>query len=141
MAMGLYFRLVTRMTPPEIARVETGVKSGEIHPRDAKMLLAKEIVGTFYGDENAVSAEKNFVDTFQKGSIPDDIQSLHFDQALSIIDLLISAELAKSKSDARRLIEQKGVKFEGNVIEDPATLIDKSGVLQVGKRHFLKVQI
>lgn len=141
LAMGLYFRLVTRMTPPEIAKVETGVKSGEIHPRDAKMMLAREIVGTFYGDENAVSAEKNFVDTFQKGSIPDDIQSLHLDQTLSIIELLISAELAKSKSDARRLIEQKGVRFEGIVIEDPATLIDKSGVLQVGKRHFLKVQI
>jgi len=138
-AMGQFFRLVTRLTPPEIEKVEAGVKSGEIHPRDAKMLLAREIVGSFYGDENAISAEKNFVDTFQKGSIPEDIETLQLSETLSIIDLLITAELAKSKSDARRLIEQKGVKFDGMVVEDPTVQISAAGVLQVGKRHFLKI--
>ena len=53
-AMGKFFRLVTRLTPPEIEKVEAGVKTGEMHPRDAKMLLAREIVGSFYGDENAI---------------------------------------------------------------------------------------
>jgi len=139
MAMGQFFRLVTRMTPPEIEKVEAGVKSGEMHPRDAKMLLAREIVGSFYGDENAISAEKDFVDTFQKGSIPDDIETLQLSETLSIIDLLLIAELAKSKSDARRLIEQKGVKFDGTVVEDPTFQISAAGVLQVGKRHFLKI--
>ena len=139
MAMGKFFRLVTRMTPPEIAKVEAGVKTGEMHPRDAKMLLAREIVGSFYGDENAIIAEKNFVDTFQKGSIPDDIESFELKEAISIIDLLLTAELVKSKSDARRLIEQQGVKFDGMVIEDPSFQILSAGVLQVGKRHFLKI--
>ena len=139
MVMGKFFRLVTRMTPPEIEKVEAGVKTGEMHPRDAKMLLAREIVGSFYGDENAITAEKNFVDTFQKGSIPDDIETLQLSETLSIIDLLLSAELAKSKSDARRLIEQKGVKFDGMVVEDPTFQVSAAGVLQVGKRHFLKI--
>jgi len=64
---------------------------------------------------------------------------LQLSETLSIIDLLITAELAKSKSDARRLIEQKGVKFDGMVVEDPTVQISAAGVLQVGKRHFLKI--
>jgi tyrosyl-tRNA synthetase len=140
MAMGQYFRLVTRLTPPEITKVESDVKTGAMHPRDAKMLLAREIVGTFYGDEDANLAEKNFVELFQKGSIPDDIETLQLGEPLNIIDLLLKSQMAKSKSDARRLIDQKGVKFEGKVIEDSSEVISRSGVLQVGKRHFLKIQ-
>ncbi len=140
MAMGQFFRLVTRLTPPEIARVEADVKSGAMHPRDAKMLLAREIVGSFYGDENAQTAEKNFVDTFQKGAIPEDIETFTVEEPLSIIDLLMTSHLVKSKSEARRLIDQKGVRFEGVAVDDPAFIVDRSGTLQVGKRHFLKIQ-
>jgi tyrosyl-tRNA synthetase len=139
-AMGQFFRLVTRLTPPEIQKVEADVKSGQMHPRDAKMLLAREIVGSFYGDENAVSAERNFVDTFQKGAVPEDIPAFRLEKDTSIVDLLITAELCKSKSDARRLIEQKGVKFDGAVVADPAFLVADPGILQVGKRHFLKIE-
>jgi tyrosyl-tRNA synthetase len=140
MAMGQFFRLVTRLTPPEIAKVEREVKEGTMHPRDAKMLLAREIVGTFYGDVHAITAEKSFVNTFQKGAIPDEIVSFRLKENSSIVDLLVLTQLAKSKSEARRLVEQKGVKFEGNVIEDPASEITTAGVLQVGKRHFLKLE-
>ncbi len=139
-AMGQFFRLVTRLTPPEIQKVETGVKAGTVHPRDAKMLLAREIVGSFYGDENAQSAEKNFVDTFQKGAVPEDIPAFRLEKEATIVDLLLLAQLCKSKSDARRLIEQKGVKFAGAVVEDPAFLVRDPGILQVGKRHFLKIE-
>ncbi len=139
-AMGQFFRLVTRLTPPEIQKVETGVKAGTVHPRDAKMLLAREIVGSFYGDENAQSAEKNFVDTFQKGAVPEDIPAFRLEKEATIVDLLLIAQLCKSKSDARRLIEQKGVKFAGAVVEDPAFLVRDPGILQVGKRHFLKIE-
>lgn len=140
MAMGQFFRLVTRLTPPEITKVEREVKERTMHPRDAKMLLAREIVGTFYGDQHALTAEKSFVNTFQKGVLPDDIKTFHLKENISIVDLLVLTQLAKSRSDARRLVEQKGVKFEGNVFEDPATEITTSGVLQVGKRHFLKLE-
>ena len=139
-AMGQFFRLVTRLTPPEIQKVETGVKAGTVHPRDAKMLLAREIVGSFYGDENAQSAEKNFVDTFQKGAVPEDIPAFRLEKEATIVDLLLIAQLCKSKSDARRLIEQKGVKFAGAVVEDPAFLVSSPGILQVGKRHFLRIE-
>jgi tyrosyl-tRNA synthetase len=134
MAMGQFFRLVTRLTPPEIAAIENGVKEGKIHPRDAKMK-----VGSFYGDADAVHAESVFVNTFQKGAVPDDIPQFTLTEKITIVDLLVITELAKSKTDARRLIEQKGVKFEGKIIEDPATRMETTGVLQIGKRHFLNL--
>jgi tyrosyl-tRNA synthetase len=139
-AMGQYFRLVTRLTPPEIAEIENNVKNGALHPRDAKMRLAREIVGAFYSDNEAIAAEQVFVTTFQKGNVPEDIPVFKNSPSNTITDVLIAAGLAKSRSEARRLIDQKGVKFEGQVVEDAGLLLTGSGVLQVGKRHFLKIE-
>ena len=138
-AMGSYFRLVTPLTPPEIAAIENGVKNGTMHPRDAKMRLASEIVGAFYSKEEAVTAQKVFVETFQKGAIPEDIPTLKITTGQTILDLLVAEGLAKSKSDGRRLIEQNGVKFEGETVSDPMAVMEKEGVIQVGKRHFIKL--
>jgi tyrosyl-tRNA synthetase len=138
-AMALYFRMVTPLTPPEIAEIENGVKNGTLHPRDAKMRLAWEISATFYGKSEADLAKQTFIETFQKGSIPSDIPQRKIDASLNLVDLLVAAEFVKSKSEARRLIEQNGVKFEGMNLSDPAKLMDGEGVLQVGKRHFLKL--
>ncbi len=139
-AMGQYFRLVTPLTPPEIAEIENGIKTGSMHPRDAKMRLALEIVGAFYGKEDAVTAQDVFVQTFQKGSIPEDIPTRKLEAGQTLVDLLVAANLAKSKSEARRLIDQNGVKFEGNTVSDPMKVLEDNGVLQVGKRHFLKLE-
>jgi len=138
-AMGSYFRLVTRLTPPEIAEIENGVKNNTFHPRDAKMRLAREIVSAFYSDEEAAKAQQVFIETFQKGSIPDDIPSFQVAPDSTIIEVLLNSGLSRSKSEARRLVDQKGVRFEGQVIEDAAFVIAPPGVLQVGKRHFLKL--
>ena len=140
LAMGQFFRLTTRLTPPEIASIENGVKDGSVHPRDAKMRLAREIVGAFYGDEQAASAQQLFIDTFQKGSIPDEIPSMKIDGLQTVVDLMLAAGLAHGKTEARRLIEQKGVKFEGVVVSDGLQVMDSNGVLQVGKRHFLRLE-
>ena len=140
MAMGQFFRLTTRLTPPEIAEIENAVKAGTMHPRDAKMRLAREIVSAFYGDQQAVDAQQVFVDTFQKGSVPEDIPSFKLSNDQTVVDVLIAAGLVKSKGEARRLIDQKGVKFEGNVLEDASLVMGTEGVLQVGKRHFLRLE-
>src|SRR5512141_2037376 len=71
-AMGLYMRLVTRWSPQEIEKVEREVASGALHPRDAKMSMAHEITGIFYGDADAKSAQENFIQTFQQGQIPEE---------------------------------------------------------------------
>ncbi|HOV05776.1 MAG TPA: tyrosine--tRNA ligase [Anaerolineaceae bacterium] len=138
-AMGVYFRLVTRFTPPEIAAIENGLREGTLHPRDAKMRLAREISAAFYGEDEANKAEKIFVETFQKGSVPEEIPSIRCQKEETIMDILLRSGLVKSKSEGRRLLEQKGVRFEGRIIEDPAFLPSTDGVLQVGKRHFLKI--
>lgn len=138
-AMGQFFRLVTPLTPPEIAAIENGVKEGSLHPRDAKMRLAFEIVTAFYGRSEAENAQKSFVETFQKGGVPEEIAEFKLDPTLSISELLVSAGLAKSKNEARRLIDQRGVKFEGDVLSDSAMVLQTPGVLQVGKRHFLRL--
>jgi tyrosyl-tRNA synthetase len=140
-AMGVYYRLTTRLTPPEIAEIEAGVKSGSLHPRDAKMRLAREISAAFYGDEESAKAEQLFVETFQKGSIPEDIPSFKITPADTIVDILLTAGLAKSKNEARRLIDQNGVRFEGDVVQDVGFLPVREGVLQVGKRRFLKIEL
>ncbi len=140
MAMGQFFRLTTRLTPPEIASIEKAVKEGTMHPRDAKMRLAREIVSAFYSDNEAVSAQQVFIDTFQKGGIPDDIPTMKITGVQTIVEVMLTASFAQSKNEARRLIEQKGVKFEGSVIEDSAQVMANAGVLQVGKRHFIKLE-
>lgn len=140
-AMSVYYRLTTRLTPPEIAEIENGVKSGRIHPRDAKMRLAREISSAFYGEDEARKAEKLFVDTFQKGAIPEDIPSLDCAIGSTVVDIVLASGIANSKNEVRRLIDQRGVRFEGTVIEDPAFSINESGILQVGKRHFLKITL
>lgn len=138
-AMAIYFRLVTPLTPPQIKEIEEGVKNGSVHPRDAKMRLAREIAATFYGAEEAQKAQDHFVEMFQKGSIPTDIPERKIGGGLTLVNLLLAAEFAKSKSEARRLVEQNGVKLDGKTLNDPAQPMDVEGVLQVGKRHFLKL--
>ena len=138
-AMGQYFRLVTPLTPPEIAAIEEGVKTGSLHPRDAKMRLAFEIVMAFYSREEAESAQRNFIETFQKGGLPEEMAEYRLDASLTITELMVQAGLVKSKNEGRRLIDQKGVKFEGRIILDPSEILHSPGVLQVGKRHFLRL--
>ena len=137
-AMPHYFRLVTRWTPSEIEALEKGMKDGTVHPRDAKMKLAYEVTDAFYGKEQALQAQSDFIKTFQKKGIPEDIPTFHFEADQSLLDVLIAAKLAPSKSQARRLFEQGGVSLDGNAITDWNTPA-QTGTLQVGKRRFVKL--
>lgn len=140
MAMGQFFKLVTRLTPPEILEIDNGVKAGTLHPRDAKMRLAREIVSAFYTTQEAENAQQVFIDTFQKGAVPTEIPAYRMGGNQTVVDVLLASGLSKSKSEARRLVEQKGVRLDGAVLEDPGQVLSTEGVLQVGKRHFLKLQ-
>jgi tyrosyl-tRNA synthetase len=139
-AMGLYMRLLTRWLPDKIASMEVDLKSGELHPRDAKMTLAKEIVSIYYGDEQAEQAEQEFKKVFQKKEIPDDMPTYKLQAGQSVLEVLVAAKLAVTKSDGRRLIDQKGVRLDGVILgkfDDP---FPHAGVLQVGKRRFVRVE-
>lgn len=138
-AMPSFARLVTRWTPDEIARREADLASGQVHPRDAKMSLAREIVGSFYGDDAAQAAEEAFIRVFQKRENPEDMPAYRLSAGQTVLDVLVDAELAASRGEARRLIEQKGVRLDGEVLADAQANFPHPGVLQVGKRRFVRV--
>jgi tyrosyl-tRNA synthetase len=139
MAMGKYMRLATRWSPHEIDGIEHGVASGKLHPRDAKMKLAFEIVSIFYGEADAGSAEDAFVKTFQQKEAPDEMPEFKLELGQTVLDVILTAKLASSKSEARRLVDQKGVRLDGKVLERGDVPFPHPGVLQVGKRKFLRV--
>jgi len=138
-AMPLYFRLVTRWTASEISSLEKEISTGDVHPRDAKMKLAYEVTEIFHGSEAARRAEKNFVSVFQKGSLPEDMPAFTLRSGQTVLDVLLEGKLTSSKSEGRRLIEQNGVRLDGVTLTDPNQVFPHGGVLQAGKRHFLKV--
>jgi tyrosyl-tRNA synthetase len=141
-AMLTYYRLLTRFPPARIDEVERTLKEGALHPRDAKMQLAREIVAIYHGEEKASSAEEQFRRVFQREELPEDIPVVEISGAPKLADFLAENGLAKSRGEARRLIEQGGVRLDGVTLKDPAAPLSAQGepVLQVGKRRFLRLK-
>lgn len=139
-AMPNYFDLVTRWTPEEIERLKAGLADGSVHPRDAKMKLAWEIVATFHGREAADAAEAHFRRVFQERELPEEMPVWKLSGPVNIVDLIFEAGLARSKSEARRLVQQGGVRLDGERVTDIETVVEpKEAVLRVGKRRFLRL--
>jgi tyrosyl-tRNA synthetase len=138
-AMGKYFRLVTRWTPSEIKEIETSLDQGSLHPRDVKMRLAHEIVSIYHSPEGAGQAQDAFIRVFQQGNIPEEMDEYLLKENQSVLDVLIDSNLVGSKSEGRRLILQNGVRLDGETLNDPNQVFPHPGVLQVGKRRFLRI--
>ena len=138
-AMIKYFRLATRFLPAEIDQIEKELQSGKLHPRDAKMKLALEIVSIFYGSSEALKGQSAFVQLFQKGSFPEELPEYNLRPGETVLDILINTSMVSSKNEGRRLIQQKGVRLDGEVITDSQVEINQLGILQVGKRKFIRL--
>ena len=140
-AMGDYFRLVTSWTPDEISAIEEGMVSGDMHPRDVKMRLAHEIVSVYYGEDDAEQAEVAFQRVFQQQALPEDIPAFELKPGKSLVETMVESGMVTSKSEARRLVDQHGVRLDGEVMEDPnkELVLAKPMVLQVGKRRFRRL--
>ncbi|WP_062050496.1 tyrosine--tRNA ligase [Bacillus sp. JCM 19034] len=140
-----YYELITDFTPEQIKEIKNQLETGKLHPRDAKMLLGKTIVRMYHGEEEAEKAEQHFISVFQQRSLPDDIPVVEWkgNNKLPVIDLLVELKLLSSKSEARRMIENKGVKINGNTVEDKALqlTITDDVIVQVGKRKFVKLKL
>ena len=139
--MWKYFTLLSWRPAAEIARLRADVEGGR-NPRDAKVLLAKEITARFHDAAAADAAEQDFVNR-SRGGVPDDIPELAFDGApLAIGILLKQAGLVPSTSEAMRMIEQGGVRLDGVVVSDKALKVAAGTVVvQVGKRKFARVTL
>jgi tyrosyl-tRNA synthetase len=139
-AMGTYARLVTRWTPVKIEEVEVALKNGSLHPRDAKMELALEITSIFYDAQQALAAEQAFVRLFQHKEEPKQMPEYALPSEATIMDVLMGAGLVSSKNEGRRMLDQKGVRLDGETLERGDAPFPHPGVLQVGKRRFVRVK-
>ncbi|MGA9347217.1 MAG: tyrosine--tRNA ligase [Anaerolineae bacterium] len=140
-AMRNYFDLLSSFESAQIADIEKRMATGSLHPMDAKMMLAQDIVTIYHGAEAAVRAEAHFKQVFQKRDLPVEMPTHKLAAPQNIVDLLVEVGLAPSKSQARRLIVQGGVRLDGNIVEsiEETVMPDRQAILQVGKRRFLRL--
>jgi tyrosyl-tRNA synthetase len=98
-------------------------------------------VSIFHGDEEAEKAEGHFRTVFQQRELPENMPTHAFEAATNIVDLLAASGLVKSKGEARRMIQQGGVRLDGEKIHniEVVVTVENEAVLQVGKRRFLKL--
>ena len=110
------------------------------HPKEAKLSLAENIARQYHGRELTERARQEFEQVFSKRELPKDppVYKLKKQRA-SIIDILLDSGLTESKNEARRLIQQGGVSFDGERLDKEDIIVDKEGILKVGKRRFLKL--
>ncbi|MGF6212172.1 tyrosine--tRNA ligase [Comamonas sp. 4034] len=136
-----WFTLLSFMSLPEIASLKLEIEGGR-NPKDAKVMLAKEITARFHSGAAAEAAEQDFINR-SKGGIPDEIPEVTLSGApLGIGALLKQAGLAPSSSEANRLIDGGGVRIDGSVVSDKALKLDAGTfVVQVGKRKFARVTL
>ena len=109
-------------------------------PRDAKAALARQLVKRLQGEEAAERAEADFESKFRRHEVPVDMQEQHVSDARNVVDILVETKLAKSRGDARRLIEQGGVRVDGQKV-GPDHEFTGDAVLQVGKRNFVRIRL
>lgn len=144
-----YYELATDLSLEEVKELREGLASGTVHPRDAKMKLARTFVRMYHGDEAAAAAENHFITVFQKRALPDDIEDVEVpvqelvDGKIRITKLLTLLGLQASVSEARRSIQQGAVRLnEEKLTEVEGEIAPAHGdVLQVGKRKFVRLSV
>ena len=145
--MWPYYELVTDRTPREIVELKKEVQSGKLHPMDAKMRLAEEVVSDFQGVEAGRKAAENFQRVFRDRQVPEEapVQKIARGAAKKLTVLLVELNLVPSKSEAERLIKQRGVEIDEICVEDPRKEIDLSKAVQfllrAGKKKFVRVVV
>ena len=143
--MWRYFELLSFRGLDEIADLRDRVADGA-NPRDVKFDLARELVGRFHSTVEAARAQQNFVDRFQKGVVPQDIEIAVLrsgDSGIPIANALRDAGLVSSTSEAMRMIKQGAVRLDGERLEDRARVLDVGTdlICQVGKRRFARIRV
>lgn len=133
-----YYELLTDVSDDELTEIQSKLKSGA-NPRDIKLKLAYTITEEYCGKDGAQFGKNEFINVVSNKGIPADIPEHKIECEENILDLLVKLNFSTSKSEAKRLIQGGGVKFEGEKISDINFLINKEGILQAGKRNFIKI--
>ncbi len=141
--MMRYFMLVTDMPIEEQEDMAKRLESGELHPRDAKMQLARTIVRLYHGEEAALEAEEEFKRVFQQRAMPTDIPEYAMDaptEPIFVPQFCTDAGLTASNGEARRSIKAGAFKINGEKYSEENITLEEGMILQVGKRKFLKIK-
>lgn len=144
-----YFELLTRLPLEELREIARGLKQGTIHPRDAKMRLARELVAQYHSEAEAREAEREFQNVFQRKELPDQIPEFKIGQdelengQMWLPRLLVRLKLAPSTSEARRLISQGAVEINQQRVDGLDTRVELTDgmVIRAGRRRFARVRI
>lgn len=138
-----YFELCTSVPIEEIREMPAKLESGELHPKDLKMRLAREIVTLYHGEKAAKKAEEDFIKTFSNREVPDDVLLAEVKLGTKLVDVLIDKGLVESKSELRRLVEEGAVTNleTGETVESTDQSLESNIVLKIGKRRFIKIEI
>ncbi|MDD3897628.1 MAG: tyrosine--tRNA ligase [Syntrophomonadaceae bacterium] len=135
-----YFELVTRVEQVEIDKMEKGMQTGALNPRDVKMRLAREIINIYHNEEEALKAQERFQLVFSQRDIPEDIpEAVVSEKELWLPKFLLEHGMVDSTSDGRRMIKQGAVKLNGEKCKAENVEVEDEMVIQVGKRKFVKV--
>jgi tyrosyl-tRNA synthetase len=136
-----YYRLLTDVSDAEIAQMQDDIGSGAINPRDLKARLARTIVSDLHSEEDASKAEQAFDSVYRQNQLPDDMPEYAFVPGTGILSLLTGSGVASSNREARRLIEQGGVRIDGERVSESEATVDHTSevVLQAGRRRFIRL--
>ena len=142
--MFRYYELLSDLSLAEIATMKEDIAAGRIHPKAAKVRLARELVARFHSPAAADQAERTFEQVFARHEIPDEIDEILMDTSETEIwvpKLLLDAGLVKSTSDGRRMIQQQAVTIDGEKVIDSNATVPTTGTLlfKVGKRRFCRI--
>jgi tyrosyl-tRNA synthetase len=141
-AMRVYFELLTDLGQAEIDQLFVEMEAGRQHPRDVKMRLARTITAMMHGAAAASQARAHFMAVFQQRELPAELPNHKLIGPVKVVDLMAELGLARSKSEARRLIQQGGVRLDEERISDAEQMVQPTGqsqVLRVGKRQFVRL--
>ncbi len=143
--MWRWFELLSFLPEEEILNLKTEMKEGR-NPRDIKFILAEELVDRFHDEGDGKKCRENFLNRFQKGKMPEDIETIEIDienDSIPLVNLLKDTNMISSVSDGNRLIKQGGIKINQEKVVDMKLEISKGSVniYQVGKRKFLKIKV
>ena len=145
-----FMQVLTDRPDDEIAAVEERAKT-EHNMIDARQQFAHDIVTMLHSEQSADEAQREFQRVVNEGELPSDIPDLHVtsdthrEDSVGVVDLLAASDLVQSKSDARRLVQQGGIRINGEMIEDPRALIAASrlagALVKIGKRGYVRVRV
>ena len=141
-SIGNYFELCTFTPMGEVEEIRKKIKQGSVNPKDTKMNLAKQIVEIYHGKDKAVKAEENFVQTFQKGEIPEEMTEIVSAKNENLMELVVKKEIVSSRADFRRLVEEGAVHNmdTGEQISDTTFTPRPGQKFKIGKRRFIRIK-